>query len=231
MPSRRSRERSRAARRARSACPARARAAATASRSAGATSCPKRWIARGSSVARMKVLKPCSVTSGSSASTSRGSWMLSSRRISRGSRPAAERRLVDRAVGGARCPAAAGSQRRQPAVGLAAGEPQHPRLVGAEPDLDVVRRLGTALGALDGVVLAAHAHAAARVGVPDAADDVDRLAAARRPPRRACGAGRPSPRSRPRTRRRRGRARRARRTAGRGWPPSGRARRAGAAAG
>ena len=62
--------------------------------------------------------------------------------------------------------------RRDPRVGQVGGDAQHPRLVGAEPDRDVVGRAWTAVQSLDPVVLALRVDGAAR---PDLADDVDRL--------------------------------------------------------
>ena len=62
--------------------------------------------------------------------------------------------------------------RRDPRVGEVGGHPQHPRLVGAQPDGDVVGRARAAVQALDAVVLALGVDRAAR---PDLADDVDRL--------------------------------------------------------
>jgi hypothetical protein len=66
-------------------------------------------------------------------------------------------------------------QRRQPAVGLAPGQAQHARLVGAEPDVDVVRGRRAAGGAVDAVVGALVRQGPPGLDVPDAADDVDRL--------------------------------------------------------
>ncbi len=100
--------------------------------------------------------------------------MLSSRRISSGRRPAAAaassiaafiaRERVDLDVAHA----------RQPSVGLRPGQRQHPGLVGAEPDLDVVGRRRTGVGAPDVVVRAVMANRAA-VGRPRRTDHVDRL--------------------------------------------------------
>ncbi len=145
--------------------------------------------------------------------------------------PGGLRRVVDRAVGGRDLVERHVGERRQPPVGLGAGEAQHARLVRAQPDRDVVRRLRAALGAVDAVVLAVDAHAPARRDVPDPADDVDRLAQRvdalpRRQPLPAHRLDR-----RPRTRRRRAPARRARPTAGPGSRPRGPRRPAGAAGG
>src|SRR5918999_3414146 len=60
----------------------------------------------------------------------------------------------------------------EPTVGLAADQPQHPRLERAEPDRDVVRGLRAALGAANAVVLTVDADAAALGRVEDRADDV-----------------------------------------------------------
>jgi hypothetical protein len=90
--------------------------------------------------------------------------------------PGGLRGLVDPAVRRAELLGRQVRERRQPAVGLAAREPEHARLVGAEPDADVVRRRGPALGAAHPVVRAGDADAAALADVPDPADDVDRLA-------------------------------------------------------
>ena len=66
------------------------------------------------------------------------------------------------------------AERRDPAVGLLAGQPQHARLVGAQPDLDRVRGRRPRLRA-DDLVVAPPVPDRAGVGVPDRADDVDRL--------------------------------------------------------
>ena len=140
------------------------------------------------------------------------------------------RRLVDRrvAVGSVRLAHVVAADRRQPAVGEPAGQPQHPRAVGAEPDADRVRRRRARPAALRRVVLAVEAE---RLAVEEGADQLDRLGRARRPTRPACAAARPSPRPRPRRRRRRARAPPARRSAGRARRPTSPAPRAGAAAG
>jgi hypothetical protein len=57
---------------------------------------------------------------------------------------------------------------------LRAGEPEHPRLVRAEPDLDVVHRRRAGLCAVDAVVAAVVLHRPA-VGAPHGPDHVDRL--------------------------------------------------------
>src|SRR5690606_10004165 len=57
-------------------------------------------------------------------------------------------------------------QGREPAVGLRADEAQHARLERADPDLDVVRGRGTALGAVDVVVRTARDETLARRRVP-----------------------------------------------------------------
>jgi hypothetical protein len=77
----------------------------------------------------------------------------------------------------------------EPAVGLAAGEAQHPRLVGAQPDLDAVGGPQPAIGLAEPVVLALEGDRLVAVA-PERADDVDRLvervdALAGRPPRPA----------------------------------------------
>ena len=57
--------------------------------------------------------------------------------------------------------------------GEPADEAQHPRLVRADPDADVVRRARAPLGALDRVVAALMAYAPSGLGVPEVADDAD----------------------------------------------------------
>lgn len=63
-----------------------------------------------------------------------------------------------------------------PAVGLGARQPSHPGPGGGDPDRDVVGGLRAALGATYLVVLAVQAERAWCGNVPDAADDVNRLA-------------------------------------------------------
>ena len=62
---------------------------------------------------------------------------------------------------------------------MAGRDPQHARLVGAEPDLDVVQGEGPGVQPCDGVVLALDRHrpraGPVRVLPPDAPDDTDRL--------------------------------------------------------
>src|SRR5690606_21623757 len=65
--------------------------------------------------------------------------------------------------------------RRQPPVTHRARELEHPRLVCAHPDPDVVGRTRAALGALRGVVRALDSHDLGVVDVPQLADDLDRL--------------------------------------------------------
>ena len=163
---------------------------ATASRSAGATSAAKCCIVVGSSLARMNVPTPSSMTYGSSCSTHCAAGpsrnpapapaekrppMFTRRRISRGIASGGERRLVDRAVARGEVARLQVGQRRQPAVALAPDEPQHPGLERADPDRDVVRGGGPALRAADVVVLAVDLEPCALALVPDPADDVDRL--------------------------------------------------------
>ena len=163
----------------RDAVPAAARSRATASRSAGATSCAEALDRARVVAARMNVLKPCSSTSGSSSSThcSGGPQEAGARRTCPEvqqppdlARVAAGglRRLVDRCA-----LAAAMSLGLQVARATAASRRpcapvrrEHPRLVGAEPDRDVVRRLRAALGAVDAVVLAVARARARRVVRP-----------------------------------------------------------------
>src|SRR4029079_5288394 len=64
---------------------------------------------------------------------------------------------------------------RQPAVGLLSGKPEHPGLVRAEPDADVVSWLGAPLTASDRVVGTVGEHAAAGGRVPGGADNVHGL--------------------------------------------------------
>ncbi len=83
-------------------------------------------------------------------------------------------------------------QRGQPAVTLAADEPLHAGLDRPDPQRDVVRRGGAALGAVDLVVRTVHAQGRPVARVPDASDDVDGLlerrdGLARREARRAHG--------------------------------------------
>ena len=61
----------------------------------------------------------------------------------------------------------------QPAVGEPPGEPQHPRLVGTDPDADRVRRRRPGVQPARPVVPAVHPHAA--LAHPHRADDADRL--------------------------------------------------------
>ena len=63
----------------------------------------------------------------------------------------------------------------EPAVGLAAGQRQHPGLVGTDPEVDVVRRSRAARRASERVVRALHAGRAGLLDVPQGADHVDRL--------------------------------------------------------
>src|SRR3954470_7004871 len=65
--------------------------------------------------------------------------------------------------------------RRKPAVRGATDQAQDAGLVGADPDADGVCGSRAAFGAADVVVLAADGQDAAVAGVPDAADDRDRL--------------------------------------------------------
>ena len=104
------------------------------------------------------------------------------------------------------------AQAGQPAVGEPAGEPQHPRLVGAEPDRD--RRApgrGPASQPLDPVVLAVDVDRRLPSPAPTRArmTAIASSSASTASPRRARGP--PAPRSRPRTRRHRARARPGRR--------------------
>ena len=94
---------------------------------------------------------------------------LSSRRISPRLASGREGRLVDARVAVDAGPAGLQvAQRRQPAVGLRADQAQHPRLVGAEPDRDVVRRRRAALGAVRrGSTSPSTRSGAAFGGVPD----------------------------------------------------------------
>src|SRR5690606_7513746 len=61
----------------------------------------------------------------------------------------------------------------EPAVGGAAGQAEDARLVGADPDADVVGRFRAAPGAVDLVELAVDARATLLVRVPDLAHDLD----------------------------------------------------------
>ena len=63
---------------------------------------------------------------------------LSSRRIADGSRPASRAASSIAALPAARSPGLEVGQARQPAVAPCARSGEHPRLVGADPDLDVV---------------------------------------------------------------------------------------------
>jgi hypothetical protein len=99
---------------------------------------------------------------------------FSSRVISRGSRPAAGG-LVDELVAAPQVPGLQVGERGQPAVRLAADEPEHPGLVGAHPDGDLVRGRGAALRSRDAVVIAVDAQCPTLARVPDAAHDVDRF--------------------------------------------------------
>src|SRR5581483_2730840 len=89
------------------------------------------------------------------------------------------------------------AERRDPAVGEAADQPQHARLVPADPDLYRVRRRRSRLVAGDAIVPAVEADG--RSPAPGLPDDGDRLLErldrlARRPPRAAHGLDRvPNP--------------------------------------
>ena len=119
------------------------RPSSTNTRTAGITSAAKRWSSSGSSVPRMNVLVPCSRVRAArrSAITAEGprrySWspkMLSIRRTACGPRPARSAASSMTAFISPRVSAVTRPEAGQPAVGEAAGEPQHPRLEGAEPD-------------------------------------------------------------------------------------------------
>ena len=232
MPDRR-RARDAAGRTAPVTVPDEARAAATASRRAGATSSPNRAIVPASSLPRMNVEIPSSSTRGSRSSTQRSGGpcrkpapenepppRFSRRRISRGSRPAA---WADSSILAFACGQVAALQvaeARQPAVRLAPHEAEHPGLVGAEPDRDVMGRRRTALGAVHPVVRSrAPAEALAR-SCPRCRGSMSIASSSASTPcpgvRRA---GSPSRRSRPRRPRTRAPARTDRPTAGRGSPP------------
>ena len=90
---------------------------------------------------------------------------------------AARRRggLVDDLVAAPQVPRLQVGERGQPPVRLAADEPEHPRLVGAHPDGDLVSGRGAALRPGDAVVVALHAQRSPVGGVPDAAYHVDCL--------------------------------------------------------
>jgi hypothetical protein len=99
------------------------------------------------------------------------------RRISRGSRPAPRGAVDDglRLADYGRRPVV--HQRGRPAVGNAPGERERARLVGAEPDLDPVRRRGPRSHALEPVVAALEAQepAAAKARLDaTAAEQVER---------------------------------------------------------
>ena len=85
------------------------------------------------------------------------------------------RRCVDHLVAAGQVARLQVGQRRQPAVGTAADQPLHPRLERAEPDLHGMGRRRAALGTVNGVELTQHVQRPPFVGVPDAADDLQRL--------------------------------------------------------
>ena len=100
------------------------------------------------------------------------------------------RRRVDRRVAGGDVGLRQVGDAGQPAVAEPPGQVQHPRLVGADPEADPVRRRRPAGGAAGPVVLALETDAAAGVGVPERPHQPDRLlqrrdALPRPPPRPA----------------------------------------------
>ena len=83
--------------------------------------------------------------------------------------------LVDHALAAASSVRAADSRWRAASRRRPTGQAEHPGLVGPEPDADRVRRRRPALGAPHLVVLAGDPYAAPLLGVPQLADDGDRL--------------------------------------------------------
>lgn len=67
------------------------------------------------------------------------------------------------------------SERRQPAVGGPPGQPQHARLVRAEPNADRMGGRRPPLGSVHRVIVAVDANAAGTFRGPDLPDDLDRL--------------------------------------------------------
>src|SRR5690606_25132525 len=88
----------------------------------------------------------------------------------------ARRRLVDRGIALREVARLHITQARQPAVAEPPGQPQHAGLVGADVEGDRMRGSRPALGPAGTVVLPVDAHAPSLAGVPDLADDRDRLA-------------------------------------------------------
>ena len=166
-----------------------ARSAATRSRTAGATSPAKRRRSSGSSLPSDEradalaegqvgqLLGPLLGRAVEGTTAHRGERAADVEQPADVGRraPGLLRRVVDDRVAGGEVAGLQVPERGQPAVGQATGEREHPRLVGTEPDADVVRRRRAALGADHPVELALDADAAACVGVPQLPDDVDRL--------------------------------------------------------
>ena len=85
------------------------------------------------------------------------------------------RRLVDRRVALREVARLHVPERREPAIAFAPGQREHARLVGADPDRDVVSGARPALGAVHAMVPPVGEDAAPLARVPQFADHVDRL--------------------------------------------------------
>ena len=185
------------------------RSRSTSSRTAGAVSSAKRRIAASSSTARMNVLMPCSTVSPAiSSALDRAREVVEAPDLDRVP-PRVHRRRVDGRVHRTEVLRVRVAHARHPAVRLPPGQREHPRLVGAQPDLDVVQRRRPVL-------------------LPRGADDRQRRLQRGHALARASAAARPSARPRPRTRPTRARAAparwRARPASRRSWrasPPAG----------
>jgi hypothetical protein len=89
--------------------------------------------------------------------------------------------LVDRRIAALQVAGLQVRERGEPAVRRGAGQAQHARLVGAEPDRDGVSRSRAALGAVHAVESPLDPERPPLARVPHAADDLDRLAQRRDP--------------------------------------------------
>ena len=122
----------------------------------------------------MKVLNPCtSARSARRSAPSRRGDVQEPAHVGGGA-AGAIRRVIDPRVRVAQVRGLHAPETRQPAVGLRARDPEHTGLVGAHPDGDGVGGSRAALGSVHGVISAAVQRRAV-TGIPDAADQVDRL--------------------------------------------------------
>ena len=179
MPSRRAAARPTSARAPAPCRDRRARAPRSRARR-GATSSPNSWSRRGSSPARMNVPMPSSSARRSEpiGEIDRvGGELPDVQEPADLARIAADgfRRLVDRRVALREVARLHVPQRREPAIAFAPGQREHARLVGADPDRDVVSRSRPALGAVHMMVPPVGEDAAPLARVPQFSDHVDRL--------------------------------------------------------